>query len=273
MSRTVKIPDNNRPWSATINGVTYGPYPAGSMQTVPDEVGAVIDAYNSSLPVENPPETVEQEITRIATQIADEKVGEAVIVTFEFEGEGYATASKTNGEIKAALMANKNVYAALTNEDSGTTYLSEIDTISHDGNGDHFYFELTDTDTNAKIVVGKSISYGDDGSSWFFAMIPPSPFHVALTLESATTATADATLNEIEAALANSIPVYVEVDTGSYSLTAQGVQKIEVPGVGKQLLVQAIDVSSGLLYVFYSDIGDLDTTAWNLSVFTLTPAT
>ena len=273
MSRTVKIPDNNRPWSATINGVTYGPYPAGSMQTVPDEVGAVIDAYNSSLPVENPPETVEQEITRIATQIAEAEVGEAVIVTFEFEGGGTATASKTNGEIKAALMANKNVYASLTNEESGMTYFSEIDNISHDANGDHFYFELTDPETGVKFALGMTRSYSDDGSTWIVTPIPPSPFYVTLTLESASTATASATLGEIDTALASGIPVSVYVDTGSYKLTAQGVQMIEVPDVGKQFLVQAIDVSSGLLYVFYSDIGGNDTTAWNLSAFTLTPAT
>ena len=41
MSKTVKIPDNMKPWKATINGVEYE-YEAGTVQTVPDEVAELI---------------------------------------------------------------------------------------------------------------------------------------------------------------------------------------------------------------------------------------
>ena len=41
MSKTVKIPDNMKPWRAELNGVKYE-YEAGSTQTVPDEVAELI---------------------------------------------------------------------------------------------------------------------------------------------------------------------------------------------------------------------------------------
>ena len=92
MSRTVKIPDNLHPWECEINGVKYGPYSAGSEQTVPDEVGAVIDAYNSSLPVENPPETCEE----MAKRIADEEIETKAIVKSQI-----ASVTKAGDEVTA----------------------------------------------------------------------------------------------------------------------------------------------------------------------------
>jgi hypothetical protein len=76
--KTVTIPGNLHPFEATINNVHYGPYPAGSTQTVPDEVAAVIENYNASLPVEKHYESTEEEIARIAASIADTKVAEAL---------------------------------------------------------------------------------------------------------------------------------------------------------------------------------------------------
>lgn len=76
MSTTVKIPGNLNPWEATINGVQYGPYPAGSVQTVPDEIAALIVGNSTFDPVENPPETVEEMIRRIVREMTDEKLYE-----------------------------------------------------------------------------------------------------------------------------------------------------------------------------------------------------
>lgn len=41
MSKTVKIPSDRNPWTCNINGVPYS-YTAGSTQSVPDEVAALI---------------------------------------------------------------------------------------------------------------------------------------------------------------------------------------------------------------------------------------
>lgn len=49
MSKQVTIPSNMNPWWCNINGVVYS-YTAGSTQTVPDEVAAVIENYNNMLP-------------------------------------------------------------------------------------------------------------------------------------------------------------------------------------------------------------------------------
>ena len=49
MSKHVTIPSNMNPWWCNINGVVYS-YTAGSTQTVPDEVAAVIENYNNMLP-------------------------------------------------------------------------------------------------------------------------------------------------------------------------------------------------------------------------------
>lgn len=49
MSKQVTIPSNMNPWWCNINGAVYS-YTAGSTQTVPDEVAAVIENYNNMLP-------------------------------------------------------------------------------------------------------------------------------------------------------------------------------------------------------------------------------
>ena len=49
MSKTVKIPDNMKPWEAIINGVKYV-YEAGTEQEVPDEVAAFIERLESVKP-------------------------------------------------------------------------------------------------------------------------------------------------------------------------------------------------------------------------------
>lgn len=80
MSKEVMIPTFMQPdFVCTINNVTYR-YKAGTTQTVPDEVAELIANINAQEPVENPPETLEHEITRIATQIAEEKVAETYVI-------------------------------------------------------------------------------------------------------------------------------------------------------------------------------------------------
>lgn len=72
MSKSVTIPTYMQPdFVCTINNVTYR-YKAGTTQTVPDEVAELIENINASVPVENPPETIEQMAQRVAEQaIAD----------------------------------------------------------------------------------------------------------------------------------------------------------------------------------------------------------
>lgn len=73
----VKIPENMHPFECDLNGKHYGPYAPGTVADVPAEVAALIRDNAKLAPVENPPETLEEEIRRIATQIAEEKVAEA----------------------------------------------------------------------------------------------------------------------------------------------------------------------------------------------------
>ena len=51
MSKSVKIPAGVDPWVCRINTKTYS-YPAGSTQTVPDEVAALISANEAMEPEE-----------------------------------------------------------------------------------------------------------------------------------------------------------------------------------------------------------------------------
>lgn len=54
MSRSVTIPNYMTPyWRCNINNVEYA-YLAGTTQTVPDEVAALIDQYNAAQPKEGP---------------------------------------------------------------------------------------------------------------------------------------------------------------------------------------------------------------------------
>ena len=104
MSKTVIIPGNMDPWCCAINGVPYGPWPAGTEQTVPDEVAAVIENYYASQPRENPPETDEE----MAKRIADEEIAKAAIVTSQIAsvtkaGEDGPTADDFNGLLDAIV--------------------------------------------------------------------------------------------------------------------------------------------------------------------------
>lgn len=47
--KTVTIPNTANPWVCTINGVKYE-YPAGSVQSVPDEVALLIDEMSGYPP-------------------------------------------------------------------------------------------------------------------------------------------------------------------------------------------------------------------------------
>lgn len=183
MSRTVKIPDNLHPWECEINGVKYGPYPAGSYQTVPDEVGSVIDAYNSSLPVENPPETLEAEITRIATQIAEAKIAEAMtpfIVTLTMTSETAATADKTTGEIEAEMQRGRAVFVSVTT-DTGTsisqvTAVVEGRGVAAGGVSLRSYSTLENSGTPLLVEYFPEFSEGESGTTWYadlYVLTPP----------------------------------------------------------------------------------------------------
>ena len=43
---TIRIPDTSNPWSCSVNNTRYS-YPAGSVQTVPDEVAEIIHRADS----------------------------------------------------------------------------------------------------------------------------------------------------------------------------------------------------------------------------------
>ena len=49
--KTVRIPTNANPFVITINGAIYS-YPAGTVQSVPDNIAAIISQYNDSIPQE-----------------------------------------------------------------------------------------------------------------------------------------------------------------------------------------------------------------------------
>jgi len=67
MPKTRNIPDNMKPhWECIINGVKYTYVAGAEDETVPDAVAAVIDNYYAMLPKENPPETDEQMVARVA---------------------------------------------------------------------------------------------------------------------------------------------------------------------------------------------------------------
>lgn len=49
--KTVRIPTNANPFVITINGAIYS-YPAGTVQSVPDNIAEIIEQYNDSIPQE-----------------------------------------------------------------------------------------------------------------------------------------------------------------------------------------------------------------------------
>jgi hypothetical protein len=109
----------------TINNTTYR-YKAGTTQEVPDEVAELIANIDAQEPVENPPETLEHEIARIATQIAEAKIAEAMtpfIVTLTMTSETAATADKTTGEIVAEINKGRPVIAHIANPNGYTDTL------------------------------------------------------------------------------------------------------------------------------------------------------
>ena len=53
MSKSVTIPSYNDPFVVEVNNTKYS-YPAGTTQTVPDEVACVIDNINANMPKEAP---------------------------------------------------------------------------------------------------------------------------------------------------------------------------------------------------------------------------
>ena len=52
--KTVTIPNNMRPWRCIVNGVKYE-YPGGTVQTVPDEVAALIAEWERNQPPRRDP--------------------------------------------------------------------------------------------------------------------------------------------------------------------------------------------------------------------------
>lgn len=102
MSKSVKIPAGPDPWVCRINEKTYS-YPAGTTQTVPDEVAAVIAANQAMEPKENKGD-VGKFLRRTATGT------EWAAVTIP-QGEAVANAdgdAPTAAEFKALLDSLRN---------------------------------------------------------------------------------------------------------------------------------------------------------------------
>ena len=94
MSKIRVIPSNMHPWECEINGVPYGPYPAGTVQTVPDEVAAVIDNYYASQPKEAPPEaSFEDQVMAVVRAHLSEIIADGSITTAKI-ADGAATEAK-----------------------------------------------------------------------------------------------------------------------------------------------------------------------------------
>lgn len=60
MAKTIKIPNNMKPYYEVEIGNKKYRYPAGTTQSVPDEVAAVIEANSNMRPKENPPKDYEE---------------------------------------------------------------------------------------------------------------------------------------------------------------------------------------------------------------------
>lgn len=156
MSKTVKIPNNMHPYWCVINGVKYGPWPAGSVQTVPDEVAALIGAIDAASPEEDPPETIEEEIARIATQIAEAKIAEAT--------EKYVIDLTSLG-ILPGVTINLTEEGVITYDEFMAATSSGRDIYIKASDGDNDWYWLLDIRRDDKNQIGttKAMEWGSDG--------------------------------------------------------------------------------------------------------------
>ena len=132
MSKSVLIPDTERKyWECELNGVRYR-YVAGSTQTVPDEVAALIDQINAMKPVEEPvPEGALWTMTSAGPGwvVPAEPSGGGDVVTCHltvaWNGDDSVfectAQDKSATEMETAYAAGKQVQALVTGPYSGST--------------------------------------------------------------------------------------------------------------------------------------------------------
>lgn len=143
---TVTIPEFMRPFECTINNVHYGPYAPGTTVEVPAEVAALIRNNAALEPRENPPETIEEEITRIATQIAEAKIAEATekyvidltSLTLTFDADINLTEAGiiTEAAFLEMTASGRDIYVK-AKDGNGAEWLWLMDAISADGKNLH----------------------------------------------------------------------------------------------------------------------------------------
>lgn len=165
MSKSVTIPTYMQPdFVCTINNTTYR-YKAGTTQTVPDAVAELIENINAQEPVENPPETLEHEIARIATQIAEPAV---VVLTYSEEDEAWS-GNKTFGEIAALHGQGKQVLVGFSIPSfEGWGYRAPITLFGKelvDGE-EYYWFEVQIVDPNTNYLMALVANGVADDRSW-----------------------------------------------------------------------------------------------------------
>lgn len=107
------IPNSPDPFVCNINGVIYS-YKAGTTQSVPDEVAALIDNINANAPTEDDPTVTI--VTAIDDNATDKQIPTAkavknysgngpLVVTVTYDSETYeATTSASSSEIFDAML-------------------------------------------------------------------------------------------------------------------------------------------------------------------------
>ena len=154
----------------TINNVTYR-YKAGTTQEVPDEVAELIENINAQEPVENPPETLEQEITRIATQIVA-----PAIVTLEYDDvDEIWRGDKTYGEIAALCGQGKQVVVDFDIPSfAGWVYSAPITLfgVYRDEETTYYWFEVQIVDPNTNYLMALVATGEADCRNWHMYTFP-----------------------------------------------------------------------------------------------------
>lgn len=123
------------PFWCVINGVKYGPWPAGSIQDVPDEVAALIGAIDAASPGEDPKagESFEQKVADVVDPKITAAIEEAMndykpilfdLTEYDFssDSEVAVTSTISTATLSEVLlsMGDRTYYASF--EYSGVTY-------------------------------------------------------------------------------------------------------------------------------------------------------
>lgn len=155
---TVTIPEFMRPFECTINNVHYGPYAPGATVEVPAEVAALIKNNAALEPRENPPETIEEEIARIAGQIAEAKVAAALEdypVFIDLSSKTFEAGTPLNVTDKLSRLEFVELYSydlkrpasVEVTYDSKHYYLPETAVV-----GSKIYFSTPDIDSSGYVI-------------------------------------------------------------------------------------------------------------------------